>query len=201
LPEKPGEKIPNGDGTWAQELRTLKELALKDPDAALAQVAQTSDKEERKTAAREVCLFLAPKYPEKAMTAAWSLGLGKFADEATENAALENLAKQWADTDLVKAFAWASTLPADEEWRRDRVVKGIAIALSQIAPAEAASMVASQINPESRVQMEAAMDVLRQWAAQDYNGAMAWVALFPDGPFLDLGIAELTKAKSDQASP
>ena len=197
-PGKPGEEVPADEGSWAKELRELKELAAKDPDAALAQVTQMSDKEERKAAARAVCLQLAPQDPAKAMTAAWGLGLGHFADEAVEDAVLEHLAKQWAEVDLVKAFVWASALPADEEWRRDRVVKGIAMAVSQIAPAEAARLVAEHINPDSSVQIEATMEVLRQWAARDYDGAVDWVALFPDGPFLDRGIGELAKAKSSQ---
>ena len=196
--EKSGPEEPADEGSWAKELRELKKLAAKDPDTALAQVAQMSNKEERKAAARAVCLQLAPQDPAKAMTAAWGLGLGQFADESVENAVLEHLAKQWAEVDLVKAFAWASALPADEESRRDRVVKGIAMALSQIAPTEAARMVAERINPDSSVQIEATMEVLRQWAARDYEGAIDWVALFPDGPFLDRGIGELAKAKSSQ---
>ena len=197
-PEKSGKEVAAVEGSWAKELRELKELAAKDPDAALAQVAQMSNKEERKAAARAVCLQLAPQDPAKAMTAAWGLGLGHFADEPVENATLEHLAKQWAEVDLVRAFVWASALPADEESRRDRVVKGIAMALSQVAPKEAARMVAEHINPDSSVQIEATMEVLRQWAARDYEGAVDWVALFPDGPFLDRGIGELAKAKSGQ---
>lgn len=190
-PEKPDEALTEIENSWVKELRELRELAATDPDAALTRVAQMPDKHERKIAAEAVCLIAALKDPEKAMTAAWALDLGKFADEATDNTALENLAKQWAKVNLIEAFVWASALPADEEWRRDRVVKGIASALAQIAPAEAARMVAKHINSESSVQVEAAMEVLRQWALHDYAGAIAWAALFPEGAIRDRGIDEL----------
>ena len=180
-----------GEDAWAKELRELKEWAVKEPDAALARVARMSEKHERKIAAKAVCLELASKDPAKAMTAAWNFELGVFADEMAESEALETLARQWAAADLGKAFLWASTLPADDESRRDRVVKGIALALAQIAPAEAARMVAERISPDSSVKMDAMIEVLRQWAAQEYGGAIAWAALFPEGALRERGIEAL----------
>ena len=192
------EEVPDVEIGWAKEMRELKELAVKDPDAALAQVAQTSDKEERKAALKEVCLLVAGKDPAKAMTAAWRLELGKFAEGPTESAALEDLARQWAAADLSAAFAWAVQQPVDEEERRDRVMKGIATAWSQTAPTEAARLVSEQINPDSNVQIDAAMTVLRQWAAQDYTGAATWVDHFPEGWMQDRAKEELAKARPDE---
>ncbi len=183
--------LPVMSGNWDQDRRTLKALAAKDPDAALAQVAKMPDKHEQKAAAKEICLIVAEKNPAKAMTAAWKLELGRFSNEMAESMALENLAKKWADADLVKAFAWASALPPDDEGRRDRVVKGIASTVAAVDPAVAARMVAQQINPDSGVQIDAVMDVLRHWAARDYKGATAWAAGFPEGPIRDRGFEEL----------
>jgi hypothetical protein len=190
-PDTTSEKIPPIESSWAKELRALKELAAQDADAALARVAAMSDKHERKSAAQAVCLVVAAQDPAKAMLAAWSNDLGKFTDESAEGTAVETLAKQWGEADLVKAFVWASGLPADDEARRDRVVKGIALALAQVAPAEAATMVAKHIHPDSTVHIDAAIEVLRTWAAQEYPGAMAWAALFPAGPLRERGIEEL----------
>jgi hypothetical protein len=200
-PEKSSKNEPAVESSWAKELRELKELAAKNPDAALARVAQMPEKHERKTAATDVCLIVAEKEPAKAMAAAWNLELGKFTDESAENAALESLAKQWASADLMKAFVWASALPADDEWRRDRILKGIALAVSEVTPTEAARIVANHINPESSVQVDAIMDVLHQWAARDYAGAMAWVAGFPEGPIRDRGLEELANSGGGGSSP
>lgn len=189
------------EDSWAKELRELKELAANDPDVALARVAEMSDKHERKTAATAVCLVVAAKEPAKAMTAAWRLEVGKYADESAENEALESLAGQWAKTDLVKAFVWASALPADDEWRRDRVMKGIASMVAKISPAEAARMVTEHINPESSVQIDATIEVLREWAAREYVGAMAWASLFPQGPLRERGIEELASAGTARPAP
>lgn len=177
----------------------MKAWAAVAPDAALARVAQMGDKHERKSAAKGVCLVVAEQDPAKAMLAAWSLDLGKFSDESAENTVVETLAKQWAEVDLVKAFVWASALPADDEARRDRVMKGLASALAQVAPAEAASMVAQQIRPDSTVHSDAAIDVLRAWAAQEYAGALAWAAHFPEGALRERGIEELANIERSQS--
>ncbi|HEX2855700.1 MAG TPA: hypothetical protein VHO24_20865 [Opitutaceae bacterium] len=197
-PDSSSAEIPEIEGSWIKLLRELKELAAVAPDAALARVAGMPDKHERKTAARAVCLVIADRDAAKAMLAAWNNDLGKFTDEATENIAVEKLARQWAETDLVRAFVWASALPADDEARRDRVMKGIASALAQVAPAEAAAMIAKHIHPDSAVHIDAAIEVLRTWAAQEYSGAMAWAALFPDGALRERGIEELANLTPGQ---
>lgn len=197
--EKSNDEIPTVESSWSNELRELKELAAHDADAALARVAAMHEKHERKTVVQSVCLIIANKDPAKAMLAAWKNDLGKYADEAAENITVETLAKQWAEADLVKAFVWASTLPADDEARRDRVVKGIALALAQVAPVEAATMIAKHIHPESAVHADAAIEVLRTWAAQEYSGAMAWASLFPTGALRERSLEELANASPGQA--
>ena len=190
-PDNSQEKTRVSEGSWARELRELRALAATNPNAALTRVAQLSDKHERKSAARTVCLVVGARDPAKAMQAAWHFDLGRFSDEPFEYAALESLAKQWAEADLPKAVVWASALPGDDETRRDRVIKGIASALARVAPQEAARMVAQQIHPDSAVQVDAAMDVLRTWAAREYTAAVAWASLFPEGPLRERGIDEL----------
>jgi hypothetical protein len=197
-PDNSSEKIPAIESSWAGEMRELKALAAQDAEAALARVAEMSEKHERKSAAQAVCLIVAEKEPAKAMLAAWSHDLGKFTDESSESTAVETLARKWAEADLVKAFVWASALPPDDEARRDRVVKGIALALAQVAPAEAASLVARHIHPDSAVHIDAAIEVLRAWAAQEYSGAMAWASLFPSGALRERGIEELANVAATQ---
>lgn len=189
--EAPKKEISTFESAWAKDLRELRELAARDPDAALRRVAALTDPHERKSATGIVCLIVAERDAAKALLAAWNYGLGKFSEESTENIALEKLARQWAETDLVRAFVWASALPADDEARRDRVMKGIASALAQVAPAEAANLVAKHIHPDSALHIDAAMDVLRTWAAQEYPGAMAWASLFPAGPLRERSLDEL----------
>jgi hypothetical protein len=199
-PEAPIEEAPDVEMSWAKEMRELKELAAKDPDAALEQVAQEPTKEDRNNALKEVCLQIARQDPAKAMTAAWCLGLGKFVDDPAESAALEKLAGQWAAADLPTALAWACEQPTDEEERRDQVMKGLASVLSQSSPEVAACLVGEQMSPDGRAQFEATMVVVRQWAAQDFAGAAAWVALFPEGPIQDRGTEELAKGLFSQQS-
>jgi hypothetical protein len=198
--DKSSEEMTLVESSWAKELRELKALAAQDPDAALARVARMADKHERKSAAQSVCLVVAAKDPAKAMLAAWNNDLGKFTDESSESIAVETLAKHWAEADLAKAFVWASVLPPDDEARRDRVVKGIALALAQVAPAEAAAMVAKHIHPDSTVHIDAAIEVLRTWASQEYSGAMAWASLFPAGALRERSAEELANVEPAPSS-
>lgn len=181
-----------------KEMRELKELAARDPDAALTQVAQMPDKEERVSALKAVCLQIAEKDPAKALTSAWELGLGHIADELSDGKTLEKLAGQWAVVDLSAALTWAGNQPGDEEKRRDLVMKGIASVWSQTSPEDAALLVTTQMTPEHE-QFEAAMDVVRKWAVKDYDRAAAWVDMFPEGPIRDRAREELSSAITNQS--
>lgn len=193
----PAESIPPADeSSWAKELRELRTLAQKDPDAALARVSKMLDKHERNTATRNVCLVVAQKDPAKALTSAWKMKLGLLAEEPSDYVGLEQLAKQWGATDLPAVRAWASTLPPDDESRRDHVIKGIASAAARENPAEAAQLVMENMTRDSYVQIDAALDVLRQWAARDFDAAVAWTAKFPEGPLRERSIEELANLNS-----
>jgi hypothetical protein len=194
-------KTPDVAESWAEEMRELKELAARDPEAALAWVMQEPTKEDRDNALKEVCLQVAEKDPARAMDAAWSLELGKFNENPSDGRALEQLAGKWAAVDLPAALAWADEQPVDEEGRRDLVIKGIASAWSQTDPVDAARLVVTQMSPDEHAQFEAAMAVVGQWAALDFSGAKAWVDLFPEGPIRDRGNEELSKAVANQEPP
>jgi lambda repressor-like predicted transcriptional regulator len=198
--EKMADATPGRDG-WGQTLQQARELATQDPTAALAWVGQLRLKEDRMTFLKEVCLQIARQDPAQAMTAAWDLGLGHFADESSDLLTLEKLAGQWAAADLPAALVWAGKQPADEEGRRDLIMKSLASALSQTWPEAAADLVATQMTPDQPAQINAVMTVVAQWAARNYAGASAWVDLFPKGPIQDRAKEELAKAVANQPPP
>lgn len=187
------------ESSWAKELRELRALAAAAPAAAISRVALYADKHERKTAAKAVCLVVAEKDPAMAMTSAWQFGLGRYTDEASENLALENLAERWAHADLPQALAWANSLPADDESRRDRVWKGIASEVGKEFPDIAAQLVNETVTPDTRVRADATIEILRRWAAKDYPNASTWASQLPDAATRDRGIDELA-AISDRAA-
>ncbi len=196
--ESPG---PEAETSWAVLLRELKELAVSAPELALERVRTLDDKDERKSAAARVCVVISERDPRRAALAAWELGLGQFSDDAGEDAALETVVGRWADADPAEAFLWANSLPADEEARRDRVFKAIACAVARITPDTAARIVAGDMDPDTHVQADAVVEVLRQWARKDYSGALAWAALFPEGPIRDRGLDELAAAADPGPRP
>jgi hypothetical protein len=190
------EEIPAIEGSWTRELRQLSELAVHDAEAALERVSRMSVIEEREAALKEVCLALAESDPALAMRAAWHLQLGSLGG-LSESTALENLASRWASADLKAALSWIDQQPIDDAGKRDRVVKGIASVWSQSAPADAARLVAEQMSPDFS-QFDAAINLVGRWAAIDFSGAAAWVALFPEGPVQDRARKELSKAVPSQ---
>lgn len=181
--------------SWARELRELKELAAVSPDAALARVAQMHEAHDRKAAGTAVCLTISKSDPAKATLAAWELELGRFANDRAEDLALEHLAMAWAKTDASAAARWANALPPDDESRRDHLIKGVAATLAVTAPDEAARLVAQRITPDTNVQVDAAIEVLRQWAARDYSAAVAWAARFPEGFIRERGLDALAEVE------
>jgi hypothetical protein len=190
------EETPAIQGSWARELRQLRELALQDSEAALARVSQMSVAEEREAALKEVCLQLAASDPASAMNAAWRFQLGRLGGLA-ESATLEDLARRWAAADLPAALAWVSQQPLDEAGQRDRVIKGIAAAWSEGSPADAAHLIAEYMSPNF-AQWDAAMKLVGCWASADFAGAAAWVDLFPEGSTQDRAREELSKVVSTQ---
>lgn len=194
--EWPVPETPALEGNWTRELRELKEIALQNPEAALARAAELSVGEEREAAVKEVCLQIASRDPALAVEAAWRLELGKLGGRA-EGLALENLGSQWAVRDLPAALAWVREQPVDETGRRDRIIKGIVAGSSQQPPAETARVIAESMSP-NYVQFDAAMNFVGRWAATDFPGAAAWVDLFPEGPLRERGRKELLKGVPGQ---
>jgi hypothetical protein len=182
---------PAIQGSWAREMRELRELAMHDSAAALVRISEMSVAEEREAALKEVCLQLAANNPAQAMDAAWRFHLGRLGG-MSESTTLEDLAAQWAATDLSAALAWVSQLPLDEAGRRDRVVKGVAFAWSEKSPASAARLVVEQMSPDY-AQSDAAIQLAGRWAIDDFVGAAAWVDLFPEGSIRDRAKEELSK--------
>jgi len=188
-------QVPPAEDSWAAEVRALQDLAATSADAALARVAELADKHERRAAAVAVCLIVAAQDPARALTAAWRFEVGALDDEPAENRALEQLARRWAEADLLPALRWVGTLPADEATRRDRVLKGMVAAVATEAPAAAVRLVDENGPADNHVRAEAAIDTLRQWTREDLAAATRWVAGLPEGALRERGIDELAAMK------
>jgi hypothetical protein len=180
-------------GSWARTLRDLKRLAAESPEQALAALSRLSDKHEQRSAAVAIFPIIAARAPSRATKAAWAFGLGRLAEQPGEERLLEQLAQRWAETDLAAALAWADSVPADEEDRRDHLLKGLASQLAKESPELAARFVSTRISAGTTIQADAAIETLQQWAARDYAGALRWVATLPSGFLRERALDELAK--------
>jgi hypothetical protein len=104
---------------------------------------------------------------------------------------IENLAQQWAESDLQPLAKWIATLPPGEE--RDGYFARIANAQARTDPSSASTIVSRNISP-GPIQEEAALNVLRQWAWNDRSAAADWVNQFPEGEMRDRAARELAEA-------
>jgi hypothetical protein len=184
--------LPHAAG-WIAELADLESLAEKDPAAALRRVRDLPDAHERKSAAIIVCRVIARSDAALALKEVWNFNVGKFADESREHLVLEELAGRWADRDPSEALRWAASLYVDEESRRDRVVRGIAGSVARGNPALAARIVTEALPVESAVRTDATLDVLQQWAARDYQAAVAWLAELSPSQARERGMDQLAQ--------
>jgi len=150
--------------------------------AALAWAAGLADAVERNSAVADVCIQMSQSNPAEAIEVASKFGL------EDQGARFENLVQQWASQDFTAAYGWVSQLPAGAE--RDGSMARLALIAAQVSPADAASLVATEI-PPGTVQSEAAISVLHQWGMQDFAAASAWANQFPDGLFADRAKQEL----------
>jgi hypothetical protein len=164
-------------------LRSLREWAAKDPEAALAAAMKLPEGNERNQALSAVCFGLAETDPANAVKLAQTLNLSK-----QPGAVMENLVQQWANTDLSSALDWANSQPASEQ--RDGFTIRIAYTMSQSNPTDAANLVINQISP-GPMQDEAVMTVLNQWAHQNLAAATTWVKEFPTGSLQARAVNEL----------
>jgi len=164
-------------------LRELRELAVKDPETALAGAMKLPVGDERNQALAAVCAGLAQTDPADAVKTAQTLHL-----DEQPGAILENLVQQWAATDMTSALAWADSQPAGDQ--RDGLTTRVAYVMSQTDPASAANLVFNQI-PSGPAQDEAVMTVLNQWANQNLVAASVWVKGFPEGPLQERAVNEI----------
>jgi len=164
-------------------LEELKRWVRLDPKAALAWAMNETDDALRREVLVEASFQMAQADPAQAVALAERFDLGQGS-----GAVLENLAQQWADTDLPAAYSWALGQPAGEQ--RDELVGRVAFVWSRSEPAEAARLVAEQI-PPGPVQTEAAMSVLHQWGQLDFAAANVWAEQFPENSIRERARNEL----------
>jgi hypothetical protein len=128
---------------------------------------------ERDAILTEVYLQVAESDPAKAVRMRSQL----LIDEKP-NGGLEALAERWAEKDFSAALDWALSRAAGEQ--RDLLIARLAYVQSQTSPLEAATLVVEKIQA-GKVQTEAAIAVLSQWASSDLPAAGRWAARFPEG--------------------
>ncbi|HSI65272.1 MAG TPA: hypothetical protein VLE43_19250 [Candidatus Saccharimonadia bacterium] len=161
----------------------LAERLADDPHAALEWLLQTSGREQ------STSLSADPHLQSAVIDAANRLMQTIGPQSGQENSvALGNFVQRWASVDLRSAYEWVHQIPAGQV--RNALMVRVAFVGSQIAPAEAASLVVEEL-PPGVTQEEAAMMVLHQWALQDPDSAAAWVNLFPDDAFRHRALSEL----------
>lgn len=143
---------------------------------------QIADPDQRNSALARICYQWAEFDPLGAIEHALSWQL-----EAVPGL-FENLAQQWASTDLPAARAWAETQPPSEF--RSELVMRIGFVLAQTDPEAAAHYVVRETEPGPS-QTEAAIAVLHQWLKKDPDAAAAWANAFPPGPLRERALLEV----------
>ena len=157
--------------------------AATDSSAALNWATTLNNPAEREAILTEVCLQVAERDPAEAVRMR-----SQLVTDEKPNGGLEAVAERWAEKDFPAALDWALSRAASEQ--RDLLIAGVAYVQSQTSPREAANLVMEKI-PAGRVQTEAAIDVLHQWALRDMDAARQWVARFPEGELRSRGYSEL----------
>ena len=157
--------------------------AAQDAAGALEWASKLPNVGERDATVTDVCLKVAEVNSSEAVRMRERFILDERLDST-----LENLAQQWAETDLSAALAWAGAHPAGEQ--RDHLLARMAFVQSQTAPVDAARLTVEQI-PPGETQDESVISVLHQWAVRDRAAAMAWAESFPEGELRDRALQEL----------
>ena len=159
--------------------------------AARETALQIEDPRQRNAAMARVCYQWAEFDPRGAIehALAWQL------EEVP--GLFENLALQWASTDLPAARAWAETQPPSEF--RSELVMRIGFALAHNDPEAAARYVVRETAP-GPIQTEAAITVLHQWLQRDPDAAAAWANEFPAGPLRERALQEVAGARNSYQS-
>lgn len=167
-----------------QVLQRVAQLwATTDSAAALNWAATLSSPAERDAILTEVCLQVAENDPAEAVRMR-----SQWVTDEKPNRGLEAIAERWAEKDFPAALGWALTRTASEQ--RDLLIARVAYVQAQTSPIEAATLVVEKI-PEGKVQIEAAISVLHQWASHDMDAAGQWAAHFPEGDLRSRAYSEL----------
>jgi len=101
---------------------------------------------------------------------------------------MEIIGARWAATNSSAAIAWADQLPLGNS--RDSFLAGISSTIGEMAPGNAAELVASMSPGEK--QEEAALTVLLEWGRKDLQAAGEWLGLFSAGDFRHRALLNLT---------
>jgi hypothetical protein len=157
--------------------------AARDTSAALDWAAALGNARERDEILTDIFLRIAENDPAEAVRTR-----RRYVTDEKTNAGLEVLAQRWAEKDFPAALAWALSRAAGEQ--RDQLIARMAFVQSQTAPFDAATLAVENL-PEGRVQTEAVMAVLHQWALRDPAGAGEWVEDFPEGDLRTRAVNEL----------
>lgn len=145
--------------------------AHRDARAALLWATELNRPEERQFVLSTVLLTIGEIDPTSALTAAHNAGL------KTDVSLTEDLALQWAATDLNGATAWVLQLPPSAA--KDTALSRLVFLEAQTQPEAAVNLVVNDMSA-GPAQDEMAISVLHQWALKDFSGAQAWLDLFPD---------------------
>jgi len=163
-------------------LEQFRQWARRDPKAAWDRALKEPDGDRRVEMLGELCFQMAEDGdPARAVTLADNLHL-------TDHGTLANLEQQWAQKDLPAAREWAVVKPDGDE--KNELLKRVAYVWASADPENAARFVVEKMSP-GHAQTEAAISVLHQWALRDFEGAKAWVELFPDSAIRERAINEL----------
>ena len=128
-----------------------------------------------------------------------ALAVSLAAEMPLENPALlGNLAQQWAEADLPAACHWVDSLPTDRQ--RSDLLEHIGMVWAKQDPEHAAGFILSRI-PPGPAQIDAAMNILHQWALRDPEAAHIWATHFPAGGIRDQALAEIQGANDYHLEP
>jgi hypothetical protein len=159
----------------------IRAWARRNPGRAWDWLVGAQEGAKRDTVAEMVCLKIAETNAAVAVMLADVFGAGC-------SNVLENLMVQWADADVQGAYTWAAAKPPGAQ--RDNLLGRIAFVESKTDPSDAATLVAEQI-PPGRVQDEAAISVVYQWALKDPQAALNWAQSFSAGTLHDRAVTEV----------
>jgi hypothetical protein len=171
-------------GTHDLVLHRVAQLwAARDTSAALDWAATLGNARERDEILNDVFLQIAESDPAEAVRTR-----RRYVTDEKPNAGLEALAQRWAEKDFPAALDWALSGAAGEQ--RNQLIARLAYVQSQTAPFEAATLAVENV-PAGRVQTEAVMAVLHQWALRDLTAAEQWAEGFPEGDLRTRAVNEL----------